>query len=242
MLQNIKTLYGHTLSASDGEVGHVKDFYFDDLSWAVRYVVADTGNWLSGRQVLLTPHALGLIDPELKTLGVKLTRKQIEDSPSIERHQPVSRQFEVDYYRYYGWPAYWDGGALWGMGGYPVVVPPSRDELAALQHHHHRGDKHLNSTHAVNGYAIQTKDGTLGHVTGFMMDDKSWAIRELVVEAGHWYAGKEILIPTAKVARISYEESLVFVNLTKADIEATAESAVAHSGHERDAAPQFPTD
>lgn len=241
MLLNIKTLNGFALAATDGAVGHVKDFYFDDLSWVVRYLVVDTGNWLAGRQVLLTPHALGPVDLDHKSLGVKLSQKQIEHSPLIERHQLVSRQFEVDYYRYYGWPAYWDGGALWGMGGYPVVLPPSREELDA-QHHHHRGDKHLNSTQAVNGYAIQTKDGAIGHVTGFMVDDQSWAIRELVVETGHWYAGKEILVPTNRVARISYEESKVFVDLSKSDIEHTAKSTVAHSGRERAAAPLFPTD
>jgi len=241
MLLNIKTLNGFALAAADGAVGHVKDFYFDDLSWVVRYLVVDTGNWLAGRQVLLTPHALGSVDIERKSLGVKLSQKQIEHSPSIERHQPVSRQFEVDYYRYYGWPAYWDGGALWGLGGYPVVLPPSREELDA-QHHHHRGDKHLNSTQAVNGYAIQTKDGAIGYVTGFVVDDQSWAIRELVVETGHWYAGKEILIPTDRVARISFEESKVFVNLSKSDIEHTAKSTVAHSGRERDAVPLFPVE
>lgn len=54
MLYNSKNLYGYKLSASDGEIGQVKDFYFDDQSWLVRYVVADTGTWLTGRQVLLS--------------------------------------------------------------------------------------------------------------------------------------------------------------------------------------------
>ncbi len=230
MLQNIKELYGYKLGASDGDVGHVKDFYFDDKTWVIRYLVADTGSWLSGRLVLISPHAFGGIDQGGKTLLVKLTRKQIENSPSIESHKPVSRQYEVEYYRYYGWPAYWDGAAMWGMGGFPVVLPPSKDELEAHQQHHHRNDKHLQSTHAVNGYHIQTVDGTIGHVSGFLVDDKSWAIRDLVVETGHWYAGKEILIAPAKIERISYEESKVFVQLTKAEIQRTEENEVAKTG------------
>jgi hypothetical protein len=60
-----------------------------------------------------------------------------------------------------------------------------------------------------------------------MVDDRSWAIRELIVETGHWYSGKEILISPSKIERISYEESKVFVNLTKADIQRTAENEVA---------------
>jgi len=230
MLHNLKSLYGNKLAASDGDVGHVKDFYFDDKTWVIRYLVADTGSWMSGRLVLLSPHAFGRWDQDEKTLQLSLTRKQIENSPSIESHKPVSRQYEVEYYRYYGWPAYWDGGAMWGLGGYPVVIPPSKDELAALQQHHHRDDKHLQSVHAVHGYEIQATDGPIGTVSGFMVNDKSWAIRELVVEAGHWYSGKEILIASGKVKRISYEESKVFVNHTQADIQHTAEHNLAKAG------------
>ncbi|MCX6954164.1 MAG: PRC-barrel domain-containing protein [Verrucomicrobia bacterium] len=230
MLHNTKDLYGYKLSATDGDIGRVRDFYFDDKTWVLRYLVADTGTWLTGRLVLLSPHAFGPLDDDDKTLEVNLTRKQIENGPTIEAHKPVSRQYEVDYYRYYGWPAYWDGGALWGMGGYPVVLPPTSDELEAHVQHHHRDDKHLQSAASIKGYPIQTTDGPIGHVTGFMVDDKSWAIRELVVETGHWYAGKEILIAPSKVTRISYEESQVYVHLTKADIERTGEHKVVHAG------------
>jgi hypothetical protein len=230
MLQNIKELYGNKLAALDGDIGHVKDFYFDDKTWVVRYAVADTGSWLTGRQVLLSPHAFGKLDRDEKTLHVKLTKKQIEKSPSIESHKPVSRQYEIEYYRYYGWPAYWEGGAMWGFGGYPVVLPPSKDEMEAQLQHHHRDDKHLQSTKAVTGYYIQATDGAIGSVSGFMVDDKSWAVGELAVESGHWYSGKEILISTHKVARISYEESKVFVNLSMADIRRTAENDLVKAG------------
>ncbi len=126
MLRSIKQLYGDKLGASDGEIGHVKDFYFDDENWAVRYVVADTGSWLPGRLVLISPHAFGNLDQAGNILRVNLTRKQIEGSPSIESHKPVSRQYEEEYYRYYGWPYYWQGDALWGMGGFPILeLPPN---------------------------------------------------------------------------------------------------------------------
>jgi uncharacterized protein YrrD len=230
MLQNTKELYGHTLTASDGEIGHVKDFYFDDKTWVIRYLVADTGSWLSGRQVLISPHAFGRVDQEKKTFAVNLTRKQIEGSPSIEQHKPVSRQYEVDYYQYYGWPAYWNGGAMWGLGGYPLVMPPSKDEIEAQQQHHHRNDRHLRSAKAVAGYGLHASDGEIGSVSGLMVDEKSWAVRQIAVEAGHWYSGKEILIPANAVERISYEDSRVFVKLTKAAIQQTAEYDVVKTG------------
>ena len=226
MLQNIKQLYGNKLAADDGDIGHVKDFYFDDENWVVRYLIADTGSWLTGRLVLLTPHAFGKLDQNEKTLHVKLHKKKIQDSPSIESHKPVSRQYETNYYAYYGWPTYWDGSSMWGISGYPLVLPPSKKEMEIQKKYHHRDDKHLRSMQEVIGYNIQSVDGEIGHVSNFLVDDKSWAIHELVIETGHWYSGKEILIPTSKVKRISYEEAKVFVSLTKADIQQTAENAI----------------
>ena len=242
MLHNINELNGHKLAASDGDIGHVKDFYFDDKSWAVRYLVADTGSWLSGRLVLLSPHAFGHWDRTGKVLPVNLTRKQIENSPSIEMHKPVSRQYEIEYYQYYGWPAYWNGGALWGMGGYPIIMAPSKDEMNAHLKPHHRDDKHLRSIKEVTGYSLQATDGEIGSVSGFMVDDKSWAIREIVVETGHWYSGKEVLIAPGKIVRISYEKSNVFVNLTKADIQLTAENHLAHASAGHSGPREFPTE
>ena len=228
MLQNINDLYGSRLVASDGDIGHVKDFYFDDKTWVVRYLVADTGSWLTGRMVLLSPHSFGRLEPKSKILPVNLTRKQIENSPPIEAHEPVSRQYEIDYYRYYGWPAYWIGGSMWGLGGYPVVVPPSEGEIASHLKHQHRDDKHLQSTRAITGYQIHAVDGAIGEVRGLIVSDRSWVIRDLVVEAGHWYAGKEVLLLPENIDRISYEDSTVFVNLTRDDIQKTAGNDAAH--------------
>jgi hypothetical protein len=223
MLQNIKKLCGNKLAALDGDIGHVQDFYFDDKAWMIRYLVADTGSWLPGRLVLLSPHAFGRLDHYENTLYLKLLKKQIQNSPLIESQKPVSRQYENQYCRYYGWPAYWDGGTTWGSSGYPVIVPPPQEIPAR----HRRADLHLQSIQAINGYDIQTIDGAIGHVSGLMVDDKSWAIRELVVETGHWYSGKEILISPRKIDGLRYPESKVLVNLTKADIQRTAENETA---------------
>ncbi len=225
MLQNIHKLYGNKIAATNGEIGHVKDFYFDDQRWAVRYLVADTGTWLTGRLVLVSPHAFGKLDRDNKQLHVNLTRAQIEKSPSIATHRPVSRQYEENYYTYYGWPNYWTGDLIWGAAGFPIASNPPPG--TTLHHgHNQRDDLHLQSTQSIHGYEIQATDGTIGWVRSFMVDDKSWAIRELVVETGHWYSGKEILISPTKIKQISYAESKVFVNLTKADIQRTEETNI----------------
>lgn len=223
MLQNTKDLYGHKLSAVDGEIGQVKDFYFDDTLWAVRYLVADTGSWLTGRLVLLAPHSFGRWDQFERTLHVKLPIKQIEASPSIESHRPVSRQNEIDFHKYYGWPAYWNGGAIWGLGGLPVILPPSKDEMEA-DLNPHQDDKHLQSTQALTGFHVQSGNETIGHVSGFLVDDRSWEIHNLVVETGHWYSGQEVLIAPEMVERISIAESKIFVTTTIAEIQSAAEN------------------
>jgi hypothetical protein len=223
-VQSTKDIYGHKLAALDGDIGHVKDFYFDDETWVIRYLVADTGSWLPGRLVLLSPYAFGALDQDAKTLHVKLQKLQIENSPSIDSHRPVSRQWEVEYYGYYGWPSYWEGDSMWGLGGYPAALPPTKEEVEVRRQYRHRDDKHLRSAQAVTGYHIETAEGTIGKVTGFLVDDRSWEICDLVVEAGHWYSGKRILISPRKVKKISYEESKVYVDLSKADIQQTVEN------------------
>ncbi|MDI1319759.1 MAG: PRC-barrel domain-containing protein [bacterium] len=235
MLQDLKPLYGIALGATDGVIGHVKDFYFDDSSWKVRYLVADTGTWLAERQVLLSPHAFGskaavVFAGDDKALLVNLTRKQIEDSPSIDSHRPVSRQHEEEYFRYYGWAGYWQDGGLWDGAGIAVAPPPPLPAAPSHHGHNQRDDVHLRSTKAVTGYRIHATDGEIGTVHSFLVDGKTWTIRELTVQTGHWYAGKTIQLLTKNITRIGNDNSSVFVNLSRKDITETLRNDVAQAG------------
>lgn len=222
MLRSIKQLYGNKLGTADGEVGHIRDFYFDDEHWAIRYVIVETGSWLEGRLVLISPHAFGTFFKDGDDVLVNLSREQIEKSPSIDLHKPVSRQFEEEYYRYYGWPAYWSGAGMWGISGFPAIRPPDLipiNEGVLSNSRDNSNDPHLRSTRGLVGYHLQTHDEVIGHVTDFVMDDKSWGIRSLIIETGHWFDGKEIRISPQEVEAISYENSKVLVSLTKEAIQ-----------------------
>ena len=212
MLHSIQERYGEKLRATDGEIGHVRDFYFDDKNWAVRYLVADTGGWLTDRLVLLSPHALGHLYPNGKVLLVNLTREQIEKSPSIAEHKPVSRQYEEEYHRHYGYPYYADSMPLWGLAGYPVVVPPPPPTAANQD----VVDSHLRSTRVLQGYKVETRDGVIGEIVDFLIDRRTWVLRKMVVASGHWYSGKKITVPTENISRISYGESTIYVDSSKA--------------------------
>jgi hypothetical protein len=213
MIRSIKQLYGDKLDASDGQIGHVKDFLFTDQDWAVRYVVVDTGSWLSERLVLLSPEAFTNFFKEGDRLLVHLTRAQIEQSPAIEAHKPVSRQQEEEFNRHYGYSNYWNEGAAWGLGVYPMTAPMPIPMERPVRHG--GDDPHLRSTQALGGYRIQTGEDALGHLTDFLIDDKTWTIRYLIGTTGNWFGGKEIVISPRDVERISYDESKISVRATK---------------------------
>jgi len=190
MLYKAKELNNHQMNASDGEIGKVKDLYFDDRYWTVRYLVANTGNWLTGRTVLISPYALDGVDPEEKQINVKLTMKEIEKSPSLEADKPVSRQYEQSYYGYFGWPGYWYGPYTWGGYYYPIL-PPVRSQTPSEKD---KWDPDLRSTDEVRGYHLMAKDGDIGHIADFLVDDKTWAIRYLVIDTRDWLPGKHVLV------------------------------------------------
>lgn len=223
MLRSLKQLYGSSLSALNGEIGRVKDFYFEDRSWVVRYVVVDAGDWVPERQILLSPHAFCSIPQSGDLLLVNLTRKQIENSPAVGMHKPVSRQYEEDYYRYYGLPFYWQGAGLWGGGISPILELPENSVPGLLFVENERlpdtEQEQLRSTLALEGYQIRASDGDMGHLMDFMMDCSSWAIDRLVVKTGHWPMSSEVRIPVDGVERISYEDSEIRVHLTRQEVQ-----------------------
>ena len=218
MLHNIKTLEKYKLDSLDGEIGGVDDFYFDDRYWTIRYLVANTGNWLTGRQVLISPFALVAAISDEEQIAVDLTKQQIEDSPPLASDKPVSRQFETDYYGYYGWAPYWGGAFTWGAYPYPQptnapegVVPPPTDW--------DKGDPHLRSTRHVTGYHVQASDDGIGHVEDFIVDDETWAIRYLVIDTRNWWPGKKVLVSPEWIDRISWDEAKVFVNVPRETVK-----------------------
>lgn len=201
MLTNNKILKGLVLHAIDGEIGTVDELYFDDELWTIRYLTVETGNWLDGRQVLITPLSILRMDWKAKRIDVSLTRTQVENSPDVDTQKPVSRQHEAEYFGYYGYPYYWD----------------DLDPLAATagQLQSAGADSHLHSTGAVAGYHINAEDGEIGHVDRFIVDDETWVVRYLEVATRNWWQGKKVLLSPAWVERVSWEESKVFVAVTR---------------------------
>jgi hypothetical protein len=218
MLRNTAHFKGLTIRATDGELGTVDQFYFDDDSWAIRYLTVETGGWLGGRQVLISPFSIIGTDWEAKRLDVRLTKKQVEGSPNIATHLPVSRQHEAAYLGYYGYPFYWEGPNMWGSAYYPMglALPLAVPEEALPDRiKRESADSHLRSTEAVTGYHIEAVDGEIGHVEGFVLEDETWAIRYIEVATRNWWPGAKVLISPAWIERISWTESMVYTGLAR---------------------------
>jgi len=228
MLMRATTLKGYKLDSLDGEFGDVKEFYFDDNNWTIRYLVANTGSWLTGRQVLISPYALVAAIKAEKHIAVDLTKKQIEDSPSLDSDKPVSRQFEETYHGHYGWPRYWQGQGASPLGLSPVFGISSSAEPEVERQpkpipSQEEWDPHLRSTDSVQGHAIQALDGEIGHVEDFIIDDETWTIRYLIIDTRNWWPGKKVLVSPRWIERASWSESKVFVNLSREAIKQSPE-------------------
>lgn len=227
MLRNLKDLEDYAIGATDGPIGHVKDLYFDDEAWVIRYLVVDTGAWLLSRQALITPMSIHHAEWSERLLPVSLTKAHVKNSPDIDTDKPVSRQHESDYLGYYGYPSYWGGEGIWGAGIYPYAMlpdaqaaglTPAQAERANLLKHRN-DDPHLRSCKAVVGYNLHARDGEIGHVDGFLIDEDTWAIRYLVVNTSNWWMGHQVLIAPAWVTGVDWVESAVSVDLTLESIK-----------------------
>jgi len=214
MLKNALEMMGFGLQATDGEIGSVKDIYFDDETWAVQYFVADTGGWLTGRKVLLSPQSVDKPDFEEGLLPVSLSRKQIEDSPPIDEDQPVSRRAQSQLGAYYNWGAYWAGALGAGQAGAPLSPPgQSADEAAQEAAPETEADIHLRSLREVIGYTIQAKDGEIGQVSDFMIQVDEWALRYMVVGTRKWLPGRKVLVSPAWIKELDWLQAHVVVDL-----------------------------
>jgi sporulation protein YlmC with PRC-barrel domain len=223
MERNIESLINYSIAATDGMIGEVEEFYFDDKSWKIRYLIVKTGNWLSERRVLIAPHALMKQPLQDGFFPVNLTRKQIETSPDIDTDKPVSRQQEIELYGHYQWESYW-GSGFYGGGSLGVSMPfPVIDQKVLIEadkkDKHADDDTHLRSTKSITGYRIHATNGEIGHINDFIIDDKSWNIKFLVIDTHNWFGGKKVLVPVEEVKEINWSENEVYLKLTKAAIE-----------------------
>jgi uncharacterized protein YrrD len=234
MIWKASHLDGYAIEALDGRLGVVSDFLFDDTSWSIRWLVVDTGKWLTGRKVLLPVSVLGHVDESRKAFSVRLTMQQIKDSPDVDADRPVSRQMESSVYDYYGWTPYWSTGmyvagyGYLGRFGYPEGVlsgtlsPRAREReemIANANAQRDDGDPHLRRMNSVPGHHIHATDGEIGHVMDLFVEDADWSLRYLLVDTRNWWPGKHVLVSPHSVKSIDWTHRLVNLDVDRRAIK-----------------------
>ncbi len=230
MLRSIHDTFGYPVEALDGTLGKVKDILFDDRHWRMRYLVIDTGRWLPGQKVLVSPHHAK--QPETgwggKHFPVELTKEQIKDAPKLDEHSPVSRQYEKEYARYYQQSQpYWSGPYTWGFSQSPIFHPPVDSTEHPFQEERarhaeildHISESHLRSAREVIGYHIDARDDSFGHVDDFIIDDEKWKLQYMVIDTRNWLPGRKCLIDIGWLKNIDWKENYATVELSRKQIE-----------------------
>lgn len=226
MLRSTKAMEGFKIKAIDGEIGKLHEFYFDDHTWIIRYIIVDTGTWLAEKLVLISPDSFKLIKWEDEFFELNLDKQQIEDSPEIDKERPVSRQKETELTGYYDWPMYWTGIGGPTIGAFPpanAAISKTEEEISEKRRKEGKDDPNLRSTRAVTGYSIHASDGHIGHVEDFLADDSTWQIRYLIVDTKNLLPGKKVIISPEWIEKIVWAESSVHLGLTKNEIKNSPE-------------------
>jgi sporulation protein YlmC with PRC-barrel domain len=222
MQHSLKSMIGFEIRATDGDLGNVHEFYFDDITWTVRYIVVETKKWFSSRKVLISLCAIGKPDWETRTLPVNLTCIQVRNSPDIDTQKPVYRQHEVQLHEHYQWPKYWDGFC----GNTMVQTQDHLLDISVIEQSFgqlHHDDPHLRGTSQVIGYKIHATDGDIGYVDDFIIDDENGVFRYLVVNTGNWLPGRKVLISPQWVKCINWDDSSVYLNLLRDSVKYSAD-------------------
>ena len=222
MLHNIKSLIGYRLEATDGDIGKVTEFYVEDTSWLIRYIILETGNWLLHRKVLIAPQAIVKGQARIRTFPINLNKKQIRTSPDIDTDKPVSRQQDMELYGHYAlqWSGsgFYAGGLEENLSMNPIIDEKIMKE-ADSKDKRSEDDLHLRSTKELIGYHIHSTDGDYGRIGDFILDETNWQINYLVVYAHELFGGKKVLMETGQIKEIQWEKSKIMVNLSTQEIE-----------------------
>jgi hypothetical protein len=217
MLRSATGIKDYRMKATDGEIGKALEFYFDDRSWIIQYLVADTGDWLEGRKVLISPAVFLEPDWKRREFPVTISRGWIENSPLLEEDKPVSLQKKNEMSAYVGHPTYIEPkkSYIHVCAELQASSTPPRNSRKKQT-----GDRHLRSTDGIIGYRVKATNGEIGVVEDLLIDDEKWIIRFLVMDTRDFLAGgKKVLVSPDWIARVNWSRALIQVNLTRQKVD-----------------------
>lgn len=226
MLVSLKTLNDSTVKALDGDIGAIKDIYFDDRFWTIRFMVVDTHPWLPlSQKVLISPISLLNFNEGGQILNVSIAKSLVKDCPKIEEHETVSREFEKAYFDFFGYGYYWTGPGAWGEYAYPSALL-ERDMMLFddIEQENQKNTNHLRSAKEIHHYGIDATDGKKGYVKDIIWDTYSWSLQYLVIDTRDWLpGGKKVLLSPEQLSNLNWQEQSVTCNIDLETIKACPE-------------------
>lgn len=223
MVRSLKGIVGYRLDAQGDCVGKVKDLLFDDEKMAVRYIVANTGGWLSKHKVLISPHHLH--EPNLERIGnyfdLALTKAKVENAPLLQTEAPISRQYEDAFAAYYDHPPYWSGAMIWGFHGSPggAAIPPDGQPAPPDDVIDQIEKSHLRSFEEVRKYDIQASDGIIGVLDDLIVECDSWRLRYVIVDINGWIPGGKRMLDIDWLDGFDFTGAVAKIDLPKEKIK-----------------------
>ncbi|MDP4266108.1 MAG: PRC-barrel domain-containing protein [Bacteroidota bacterium] len=217
-MYNLNDIIGYKIHATDGYLGKVIDFFFDDESWTIRYIVVDTDSLTKGRKVLLSTVALGIPDKETFSFPAKINCDQVINSPDINTQKPVYRKHEIGLFKHYSWPVYWGteyySSRTFGTNTESVESGKETKQPEGTT----QEDQHIRSTNIIRDYHIQAINGDIGHVDDYIYDPETWKILYIVVKTRNWLPGRKVLISPEWIKEVKWTENKLIANLTQDSI------------------------
>ncbi|EDM37833.1 hypothetical protein PBAL39_15449 [Pedobacter sp. BAL39] len=205
-----------SLDAKDGEIGKIKDIYFDDHTWELRYFIVETGSWLFQRKVLISPDA---VDSEAKissnVLPVNLTKDQVEHSPNIDTDMPVSRQMESSLFDYYSWPLFGRAGM-----GYPTTgMLKGATAFANKVEREPDFDPHLRSFKHIAQYEVWNAQGRVGLAKDFIINTSDWKISFLLLDDASTSDRERVVVAAECIISVDWDTYKVKISLKNDEIQ-----------------------
>jgi hypothetical protein len=217
MIFRLTELIKYVVRAKDGIIGEVEDFYFDAFEWRLRYLVIAGNEEMDRRKLLISTVALDRPDYENSQLDIDLSKEIVKNSPEVTLDRPITREEEVALHSYYQWPFYWEAA---GVSAYPFIemVSDMKKQEAEADNVHL-----LRSATQLLSLSIQARDGSIGYVDDFLIEDEQWNMLYLVVDTGTWLPGRKVLISPQWIKKIHWVEATVDVDLSRETIKNSPE-------------------
>ncbi|MCM3399368.1 MULTISPECIES: PRC-barrel domain-containing protein [Oceanobacillus] len=221
MMRLTSQLKQFNIHATDGELGKIKDFYFDDRNWEIRYAIVDTRKWLPGRKVLLSPNSFIEVDETNESVNVEFDKLMIRNSPPVPENEDLTKDKENHLIDYFGWNSYTDNALPHAerglLGTFPIIGlenerPPEEPHLNRNGRYHEH-DNYLRSEEETNDFKVHAKDGKIGRIVDMIYDTSQWIIEYIVVRSSKSIVENEFYIfHTRQINTVDWFEKDLYIN------------------------------